>query len=433
MARSYTPLWRAPLISTSPTTNSFDLDPTLTPHRRSSLPSSVRSPPPPQPRPFEIHYDPCAGPRKAPRPPQYRHRRKRSRHMRFKDPAHSGLFTLTEVMEEEEVRPVAYATPSISRTPSAVPSSTCFPCPSPRVELSTTSDVLAVGEMEEIVLEETSTEEEVPCSPPFVFDELIPETLARPSRRPPPLDLSKKPLSRYRSHPFASSHPPSEPRPLSDSSLLSPLPILSPGVFRARQRSASTPSPQEETAFKMARPLEDIRPPHSRHETSSATSSRGSDVDLESVLQELLASCGEISPRFSQDYSEDWTVFVEKGNERPLSCQSLTSEASCDMASFPLPPARQLGSPIALSPLLVTPVTPPETTCNPFDSPVTRTSERGTSWRPKLSSTHSFLQAMSRNEEMLPASPTPSGSTSSSGSSGSRLPKRKGLPEMWLA
>ena len=504
--------------STTPLSPFHIVNEPQTPTRQISPQSfrGIHSPPPPRPRSFDILYTPTC-PRKAPRPPQYKHRRRRSRHIRFKDPAHSGLFTLTEVKEEdeeeeemEEIISLAPSSAPVSRVPSAAPSSACFPFPSPRLE-AVIADEFHAGiqdeEMEEIMLDEEIKEDDPAPSTPakrwtidvsptqtvidqlsssFVFDDKV-ETAAQASesteftskaaRRPPPLDLSqpprkRRPTSWYRHHPFAAPRPlfteaqlSDESQPLPDSSLLSPLPLVSPGVFRARQRSVSTPSPKSgvfEQGTSGSLDNVHILPSISPVTPCDSPDSAGSDIDLECVLQELLASCGGVSPRYTADYSRGWGVDAGPSPKPSTRSSSVVSEAQSsesdlgyDMTSFPLPPVRGLLSPLQLSPELRTPTTPPRL-LNPFEitpaaavatpSILVRSKDTSSDWAPKLQGDHSFLQALTRGEDAssisssstlstnMPLSPSSSFRSSASSSvsgNGGRLPKRMGLPDMW--
>ena len=402
--------------------------------------------------------------------------------MRFKDPAHSGLFTLVEVTEEEDEAedrvPSVCSTPApseIDRTPSAVPSSACFPSPSPRVETSSPVGVhdAADDEMEEIPLDDADVEDkniDSECNvkkwrlnlpprpnlltaitlqelaPPFEVEDMVPAS-PKLSRRPSPLKLTTKrrPLSWYNHHPFA-ARPFRESRPASEPALLSPAPIASPGVYRARQRSGSAPSPTDKTFDSESLEIRALQSsPVS--DGPSRSSSADEEVNLELVLEDLLAQCGEISPRFQKYYSVDWVKWIEQGpRDQPGSSgESSDSDLDCDFSSFPFPPARQLLSPLPLSPALFTPSSPPPVQ-NPFDwlaspaTPATR-AHRDDDWVPALKGDHSFLQAMSRGEDVpsvssgsslsMPLSPGSSLRSSTSSSRSSKLPARKCLPDMW--
>ena len=469
----------------------FNIGPELqTPPRQSF--HAIHSPS--QYRLFDTTHAP-ASPRKAPRPPQYKHRRRRSRHIRFKDPSHSGLFTLTEGKEEEEEEEeemaegvsLALSSAPISRIPSAAPSS----------EIMLDEDVKSDGLEPSTLIKEWTVD--LPSSPPTtaIIDQLSPsfaldeklETPTQPSqptavavkapRRPPPLNLSqpprkRRPTSWYRHHPFAAprllfneAQLSDESQPLPDSSLLSPLPVLSPGVFRARQRSASTPSPKsgafDQSASCSSENLRLLPSALPAVNPCDSPDSEGSDIDLECVLQELLASCGEVSPRYLADYSSGWSVDRKPSPDPSVRSSSVESgsdghssdlDLGYDLTSFPLRLARKLLSPIQLSPQLRTPTTPPRL-LNPFvittaaasATPATPMRMNETSnWTPKLRGNHSFLQTLSRGEDTspvsyastfptnMPLSPSNSfrSSASSSASAGSgKLPKRMGLPDMW--
>lgn len=291
------------------------------------------------------------------------------------------------------------------------------------------------------------------------------------THRPPPLDLSSSAL-RSRASSGATTA----------AGLLSPMPILSPGVYKARKNGQSTTANRK---------------------------SQSVNVNLESALGELLASCGfeqdpdssddnwspdsfSSSPKRVLDYSTMPLPPVPHASQRDLTV----------MMSFPLPPARPtrlhdmgLGahpspaygpsqqdvaydvdtSPSVASPNLVTPTTPLNNTWAASSGGLgglnidlgghrLESSFPSCSWRSTtLESNHSFLQSLSRGEDPLPSAypqagrsirtlssssglQTPTSPYSSNGSllsgrtgsskssrssSSGRLPKRATLPEVW--
>ncbi|ORY23997.1 hypothetical protein BCR39DRAFT_339045 [Naematelia encephala] len=360
------------------------------------------SPPPspshsssPSPGTLPSHLLPISPPaphRRAPHPPSWKPRRRRSRHLRMRSPAHSGLFTVCEVDESDSgMEPGRF---SIRLTPS--PSD---------MSLATLSSPDAPEDIESSSLSEESTGLATPSielDDPFSFDadeawneeQVLREMRFEESgryhaalrdinkpRRPPRLDLTFSSINNHTTnkvarHPFAAGYMIDQeddlPTPRTRSSpvvrqLQPALPILAGDEWREKVlRTPRTP------------------------------------VDLSGVLQDLLSTCGESSD--------------EDDRSRPTTL------------SFPLPPAR---SP---SIELRTPVTPPPISRTLFPSTPTRTTTRELV-KPNFKGDHSFLQAMSAGDPAMasPVSSISSGSASS-GSSGSRgLPRRKGLPDQWMA
>ena len=424
--------------------------------------ANTHSPPPLPPRLFDIPYTGIAGLRKAPRPPKYTHRRKRSRHIRFRDPAHVGLFTVSEADEESlcsQTRSIdnmdTMTVASVERTLSAAPSSNVLPSRSPSPmnldveahyqrtlsthELERKLDRLSWDSTDTILLRTPSDADSNLCTPIsglidafdgrltdvfFVPDDLCSSPDSSPSlqaadrsktlHRPPALDFSAIPPFRPEAarHPFALARSANDfteddqAGPLSPPLLLSPLPILSPGAYNARRLDRLYADFIDSTG-----------------ETDILVS-----VDPLSIETPLFPT-----PAF--DLEDDLM-------EAELS-DGQAEEASI-YANFPVPPHRDSHSPSSAWSVEV--ATPPQHGKKHLWD-VTRKAHR----EPrdlKAKGDHSFLFSLTKEENVtlpkssrtqLPASlgspfsPTPSLGRSSTSSSSSRksLPKRSAIPENW--
>lgn len=309
---------------------------------------------------------------------------------------------------------------------------------------------------------------------PFAFDgpclgsgSRSPELIFQPrskrdrNHRPAPLILNQSyknwPAAPHSTHPYAGEGPdlPKDAiqtrRILNSPPLLSPLPIASPGVLTARQRSFSG-QPPESISPKANGRFEDGQTEwvHRRACKQEA------DVDLEFAMEELLATAGErhadifwlhaLTTGSSSSSSSRSSSMVSSESEgemsdadlffrQPRGSRSLDTSDLVLAASFPLPPTRSssldmeraitpvrppraedmglssilhyrddelLGSPIQISPAVETPRTPENQLMSRFSTPSpvpTRPAKERQGWKPKLSGDHSFLQAMSRGED----------------------------------
>lgn len=296
--------------------------------------------------------------------------------------------------------------------------------------------------------------------PPSTSPELVAQSSSRRDRshRPPPLNLAKPHKKRssayYSVHPFAregresfsiGSSPTQDITEMSPP-LLSPLPIASPGVIKARRRSSSGKTTKEASPKSKKRRSKQRQPDWLPREEYSLEGG----VDLESAMEELLASAGErntdifwlgsdesssrsssstaemsISTSESEGIMSDSELFYRRPKSSHYSNKSDRELA----AAFPLPPIRAasldysparpsraedmgigafvsyeqglLASPIQISPVLETPRTPDNQLVSRFSTPSplpTKTKERR-GWMPRLSGDHSFLHAMSRGED----------------------------------
>ena len=401
--------------------------------------------------------------------------------------------------------PLRFQTPSPVYTLSSANASSDVLVPSPRpiTASSTTEDTL-----DEVLTDSDSNPHHVTTPPmeeedPFSLDDAwtfdvemrsrqtfldLSPTRPAKGRRPPPLDLALSIRPQQHCLPTISRTPTSSPRytdPDAQTGLLSPLPIISPGVVNARRRIASG-SPQ--TLPQTKRRSREL-------DWQQRDAESNEPIDLESALNEFLTCCGERPSRterlsgcstFSSDSENDDLFYL-----RPESFASTMDreERGLVALAFPLPPSRQsapprpardddmgLGAlsalsnmgvgfgltfPAEISPSLITPRTPLSLISAgnfaslplPRSPVVQMTRER--SWKPILRSNHSFLQSMSRGEDVgmrheqeqtrrseSSMSHASSGSYSSFGTStssesrgssrsGRSLPRRAALPEGW--
>jgi hypothetical protein len=411
------------------------------------------------PDPSLIPISPPAPHRRAPRPPTYTPRRSRSRHIRMREPARCGLFTVCEVDESESdedpfrslssgstyslsipsprgFSEMPYSSPQThsldlprdvdmddeilvyrARTPDSLSSlnrlswGTSDSCPAASSDASEAAE--SDGVMTPCLEEEDPFRYSMVDSPLDLDLQIEPKdckaitsvfTPPRP-RRPPPLDLQRF-AHPYRSSVVAESD---VPTPCSSSlyhdSLLPSLPILAPAEWD-RKRATSSPRPSRKTSKRRQRP---------------ASSSEDS-INLVSALEELLRSCGE-------DFSS-WSSDEESYDQH---------------ISFPLPPARDIPhiptslsydsepTPLSASFKIHTPVTPPGALPPPIPlSPKAswpRTRPYDQSTKQKIHGDHSFLQSLS-----APMASPASSISSKSGRTSSRknLPGRSSLPAEWV-
>lgn len=418
------------------------------------------------------------------------------------DPVWKGLYTLEEVNEawvraREEFldrsnrfeRNVSVDSPAtsiatkheVSSSPDyhilSARASSQLLVPTPEPELASKAEMTTVNE-----LPVSQSDQQGTFTPPGGFEdpfdldsawirslEATPrETLSPNTHRPPPLNLLRSykelPTPLNHTHPYAYQE---EPSSMSSATrmklpdhpiLLSPLPIPSPGVWEARRVSApgaTSPSGRAQRAE-----------PHVYESelrwAQNCAFSTNAMVDLESAMEELLASAGErsadilwlgdstlsspTSSHSEHDMSETELFFM-----RPLSRLSRRpkhEDVGNDAGwSFPLPPVRpsrfdtlpprppreddmglglfhspdfdegelvihdDLGSPVESSPPPETPRTPDPCVSRISAASPPRKKRRERTWKPQLTGDHSFLEALSRGEDPTAMSPVSEAST----------------------
>lgn len=297
----------------------------------------------------------------------------------MREPARCGLFTVSEV-DEEEVRErdrlsSMMSDESFTSLAESLSSRLSWTCDSPAS--SEAESEIATPNLEEddpftydmeAALDTMTLDTQFNLEPAVLEKKPVAATVAplRP-RRPPPLKLQPwvHPYAVHDAHTSSSG---------SVSALLPSLPIRSPKDYPFRSSKAQ-------------------RRRRSRD-----------DVDLVSALEDLLRSCGE-------DLSDADLTHVDTG--------------SSINHSFPLPPARSPVTPLSASFELRTPSTPSQPYALYMPSTPIKTHSRPTV-KPAFVGDHSFLRALSSS----PVSTTSSRSGSSV-SSRKGLPSRSRLPRQW--
>jgi len=251
-------------------------------------------------------------------------------------------------------------------------------------------------------------------------------------RRPPPLDL------RY-THPFAASASisalsddvlaprlsSSDPPHARRRHLLPALPIVSDEEWRS-QRSSNSPSTPTSRSSRSTRDSKPYR--------RSRRLSPDDPINLVSVLEDLLASCGENT--WMSDSSESDSASSDDSSICP---SAFLFPSPPSHLPYPLPNSTHCLS--SLSALKSAPAVLKRVLCTPPprkgpllpacpDTPYTSTREK-TATSVKLSGDHSFLFSMSRGEDVDRSDLRSPSSSAGSSSSSRSLPSRKGLPKQW--
>lgn len=339
----------------------------------------ITTPPLPVTQRFDLSHltIPITPPRKAPAPPTYSPRRRRARHIRMKEPAKSGLFTLEEeefeAMSQEEKKKQKRSSWGWSSAFSFSPSGSEDELATPVHERADPFDMPLDVDMEvdiEVHTPIDSTPYSIFSSPSSQLDtqptlgSSLSSSSFRP-RRPPPLNLS------VITDPFAlasSEYTPTNAK--HHHHLLPALPILSPEEY-------------------------------------SATTASSRRLDLDAVFEDLLSTCGESIPAF------------------PMPPPRSPDTPTLQTPTTP-PPRRYLQCPGAPGPkdrstrkLKGLGIALPDVQQSPIMG---------------MRGDHSFLYSLSRESEASPRTASSSSSPSSRESTRSKsktLPKRSNLPLHW--
>ncbi|WWD21585.1 hypothetical protein CI109_106071 [Kwoniella shandongensis] len=444
--------------------------------------------------PTVLPISPPAPHRKAPQPPTYSPRRRRARHIRMREPAQCGLFTVSEIPEDETMvldNGSTFSTPVKRRSLTAMETPEDVEDDGSLNRLSWSSSVtdtegMVTPHLEsedpfgwetiplggDVKMEERNNNDTTSDDPFFLPEIKIDSTShltksTRP-RRPPPLTLSTKflttlpslstPLSSNPASATTTSPADSEclitPRSLAtptDATLLPSLPIVSGNEWMMScmmtdLASPTTPTRPSSKKYQSVSKSTFNKLPSVPSSSSSHVRrhSPRSHVDLASAFEDLLNSCGEHVEEsyFSSDSEIETEDDFEAKSLRfptPPSHKPRSGAGKTAPLRFGVPRTPESQKNKSSTTNIVAPFAPRKLSRKEvqLQSQGKRNSEQRERYRgssPTLKGDHSFLTGLSGmpSPHSSTRSVTSSSSSSShSSSSGRSLPERKGIPLEW--